>query len=129
MKLNRFIYHVKNDKTFAIISSFDDNFDKKKHYLMKKDIIKLEKGFFELTGKYKNKKELSVFISNVNIKKIIKIAIKYKQKSIIIKDKNVIKRIDTKNEIGKTLKIFNNFKINKDNDYLTYIKNKKIYLF
>lgn len=129
MNLNRFIYHIENDITFAIISSYENQFKKKNHFSLKKDVNKLKKGFFELKGKYKNEKEISLFISDVDIKKIIELAIKYNQKSIIVKEKNLIKRIDTENEIGKTLKIFKKIKIGEDNDYLTYIKNKKIYLF
>lgn len=126
MKINR-IYNYFNDskKIFGIISAFDNNhnhnhnhnynINSSNHQNLKKDIRKINKGYIEISGTYDSTFELSLLIPNINIQDIISLGKKYNQNSIIFKD-NKIKRIDTKNNIGRCLKVFEKISFNMNNN-------------
>ncbi|MBC8383896.1 MAG: DUF3293 domain-containing protein [Candidatus Cloacimonetes bacterium] len=133
--LSRVLQHITDsNRSFAVISAYliDDENNDLNHEELKKDIRKLNAGFIELDTGYTYKikssddekmaNEKSYFIPGISKRNAIKLGKKYKQESILWKDKDEFIMLGISNTvgIGKTLMKFRMLK----NDALTY--NKKI---
>ena len=123
--LSRVWQHIAySDSRFAVISAYStDSIDNElNHKELKKDIRKLNLGFIELDIEFTNKikssdnadqaSERSCFIPEISLKNAIKLGKKYKQESILWKDKDEFIMLGISNTagIGKTLMKFNMLK-------------------
>lgn len=99
--LSRIWQHIRNDKSFGVVSAYKYNIDEeenfKRHLELLEDIRSMKHGFIEQISGYKylsddnNKeilvKERSFLVPNVSLSEILKLGKKYEQESIIYKDK------------------------------------------
>ena len=131
--LSRVWQHITDsDRSFAVISAYltCNKNNELNHEELKKDIRKLNAGFIELDTGYTYKikssddekmaSEKSCFIPEISKRNAIKFGKKYKQESILWKDKNefIILDVSSNVGIGKTLM---KFRMLKD-DALTFNK-------
>ena len=108
---SRIIQHVEGDKDFAVISAYQHESGKGKkenkleeeeniarHRALKEDIKKLKYGYIEQdsgytytnkkTGESESRQEMSFFVPNMNYDDAMALAEKYKQESILVKNKD-----------------------------------------
>ena len=130
--LSRIWQHVENDdKSFGVISAYradnDPSENKEDHKQLLKDINKLGYGYIILKGGYKEidqneyKEEMSIFIPKISKKEIIELGEKYKQDSVIYKDKDEFSLLGTNQNTG-VAKILTSFKKKSGKDNITLAK-------
>ena len=135
--LSRVWQHITDsDRSFAVISAYltDDENNDLNHEELKKDIRKLNLGFIELDTGYTYKikssddekmaNEKSYFIPEISKRNAIKLGKKYKQESILWKDKNEFIMIGVDSEVGGG-NVRMRFKMLKD-DSLTFQYSREI---
>ncbi|MFW6172637.1 MAG: DUF3293 domain-containing protein [Elusimicrobiota bacterium] len=109
--LSRIWSHIESNKPFGVVSaSRSENTNKENeenHVALKKVVRELGYGFIEMRGGYKEDSgfvyEKSLFIPDITKKEIIELGEKYKQESIIFKDKNGFYLLDTRDNVGNEI--------------------------
>lgn len=102
-KLSRIWQHIKDDKSFGVISPYraylSQQENKQRYDQLKKEVRKLGYGFIEMIGGFDEEgnivKEKSLFIPNVKRSDITELGIKYDQYSVIYKDSKEFIEIGT----------------------------------
>lgn len=112
--VSRIWQHIKNNKSFGVISPFRSFYSEEENndrfIELKKDVRKLKYGFIETIGGFNEHgiivKEKSMFIPNIKKEDLFKLGVKYQQISVIYKDDKEFIEIETENKSGKILNTF-----------------------
>jgi len=127
--LSRIWNYVENDaKSFGVMSAYRANSpdNNNNHKLLKDMIREYGYGFIEMRGGYKEEEggfvnEKSLFIPNIDKKRLIELGNKFDQDSVLFKDKNSFVSLGTNKSTGVG-KIIVNFKSGKGRENIDLAK-------